>query len=168
MPPYNLLIAASCEASINDLKLRGASPNSNSVESVKEKLSPKVIFDASQILKILPSGGSSIYDTLYRQYRNLERFDGKDYSKNVIIITDGGDKNSIRKLQDLISLVSSNISANNSQKSGFTSLHIIGINNGSGELESLKSIAEAAAGNFYEVNSDSLPKLLTELESFLL
>lgn len=118
--------------------------------------------------RIGPSGGSSIYDSIYRQYRNLERFDDKNFSRDVLIITDGGDKNSIRKLQDLISLVSSNISANSSQRSAFTSLHIIGINNGSGELDNLKSVAEAAVGNFYEVSSDSLPKLLTELESFLL
>ncbi len=119
-----------------------------------------------KLRKVSPSGGSSIYDALVRQYRGLEKYNKNDFSKVAIIITDGGDKNSAKTLQDVLHLSGSS-SNGDSQKIGFVSLHIIAIDNESGELKSLHEISEAAAGNFYQIKSDSLPNLLAELEELL-
>jgi Mg-chelatase subunit ChlD len=119
------------------------------------------------LLALKPSGGSAIYDAVFKQYKMLQSPDRNNKRKIALLISDGGDKNSLRKIQDLINMARASGVNTSETYNNFVSLHVVGINNGSGELDNLKLLAEAAAGSYYEVTSDSLAELFMEIESLL-
>lgn len=131
------------------------------VEVLGDRKTPRQLL-LNKLANLRPGGGSSIYDTISKQYEILSRLPVAAHRRIALLITDGNDKNSERSVEDIASLVSEPERSN-----GFVSLHVLVVSPEQTDLAPLKKIIEAAGGTLYQSEPERAAELLGEIQESL-
>lgn len=178
--PFALAIAIDSSASVQSeslsqirdfvMRINSTSAESSKIDFLRFSSDVQVLGDRkslnnsldSVLSKLIPAGGSSIYDTIAKQYEILSQYDLANHRRVALIITDGNDKNSNRSLEDIVDIVK-----DSSRSKGFVSLQMVVISPSQADLAPLNKIVEAANGALYQTEAEGLPQLLAEIQGSL-
>jgi Ca-activated chloride channel family protein len=105
-----------------------------------------------------PVGGSAVYDAVRAAIEAITKNEIlHSYRRQIIVITDGDDKNSEGSLQGTVDLVKDKLARNDIK------LTIIGIRRDGANYDDLRRIAENGNGYFFESEVPRLPDLFQEI-----
>ena len=180
MKPYSISFAMDTSASMSPetiaqlrefaTKLINAGPSTAKVDLIRFSSDVEIIGNRetnrntldNRLTALTASGGSSIYDTIAKQYELQSKNQVSDTRRVALIVTDGSDKNSQKSVEELIDIVT-----DLERSKGFVSLHLVLVSPAGVDQEPLKKIVDAANGSLYEVEPERLLELLGEIEQSL-
>lgn len=110
---------------------------------------PKIFGDA--VAKQDSIGGSALYDSIRLGVDMLSHESRIPYRKYLIFLTDGEDKNSQSSFKDTVAYVRTQLTKHD------ISIYITGITNANEDFADLKTIAQAAFGQFAEEGVQTIP-----------
>lgn len=107
--------------------------------------------------RLVAVGGSAVYDAIRAAVQVTTAADLERYRKTIVIVTDGGDRNSEVSLFSLNELLRDKFSRND------INLILIGLTSAKEDLSVLRDMAKAIGGNYRECAPEGLPKVFAEL-----